>query len=71
MSRCRTLKVRDLRARLREFGATHSHQTGSHEMWRLPSGALIPFPGHHQNAEISRNVMGTLRKMLREHGLTL
>ncbi len=58
------MKLRDLRALLRQQGARFDRQTGSHEVWRLPSGeSLPPFPC--TSSDVSRGVAHKVVRALR------
>lgn len=61
--------VRDVLAELRRLGCEPVRTNGSHQVWRTPSGKTVPVVVNHVSAGASRNVLGTLRRVLRAEGL--
>jgi predicted RNA binding protein YcfA (HicA-like mRNA interferase family) len=66
-----SIKVRVFRQLLAQNGCTRIRQTGSHEVWELPNGHRIPLVVHQPNAELSRNVLGSMRREFERAGLVV
>jgi predicted RNA binding protein YcfA (HicA-like mRNA interferase family) len=61
----RSSKIREIQAELRALGARRLRCRGSHECWRLPSGALVVLKVSHPGAPASRVVRGALSRAIR------
>ena len=68
----RTPKVRELVEFLKEKGCTYEQvDSTSHQKWRTPGGTMFPIVVNHKNAEVSPNVLATVRRHLRAEGVRL
>ncbi len=63
------MKTKDFRKRLKALGCSIARQSGSHEMWVCPSGRTLP-PVVTSQREVSRRVITSVLRVLREEGLT-
>ena len=64
------MKTKDFRKRLKALGCTVCRQSGSHEIWACPNGHKLP-PVVTNQREVSRRVLTSVLRVLREEGLIL
>jgi predicted RNA binding protein YcfA (HicA-like mRNA interferase family) len=62
-----SIKIRDFQRLLREIGAQEVRTSGTHQIWELPNGHRIPLV--LGNGELSRNVLGSMRREFKNAGL--
>ena len=59
------MKVRSLVAFLEQHGCVPKRTCGSHRMYELPNGTVVPVVVNHLNAEVGRDVLASVRRALR------
>ena len=64
--------VREMRWALAQLGCKLERFSGSHEIWKTPSGvSLPPMKGNHASERVSRKVLRDIRNALEAAGLNL
>lgn len=63
------MKTKDFRKQLKALGCTLARRSGSHEVWACPTGRRLP-PLVANQREVSRRVLTSILRVLREEGLT-
>jgi predicted RNA binding protein YcfA (HicA-like mRNA interferase family) len=66
------MSVRELLQDLRALGCQPERTSGSHQVWCTPGGTpLPPVVVNHANADVTRLVLSSIRRVLRREGLRL
>lgn len=65
------MKVRVLVSQIQAAGCIPVRVKGSHQVFRTPSGNSIPLVINHQNAEVTPNVLASVRRALQSEGIRL
>jgi predicted RNA binding protein YcfA (HicA-like mRNA interferase family) len=58
------VKVRNLLTALRAAGGTPIRCRGSHQQWRFPDGQQVTVVVNHMNAEASKVVLASVRRIV-------
>lgn len=62
-----SVKIRVFQKKLKDLGATEVRVSGTHQIWELPNGHRIPLV--LGAGELSRNVLGSMRREFKAAGL--
>jgi predicted RNA binding protein YcfA (HicA-like mRNA interferase family) len=63
------MKVREMAQKLNSMGCAQIRTNGSHQVWRTPKGGAVTIVCNHSNAEVSKTVLSSVRRVLKAEGL--
>jgi len=66
----KVIKVRDLVEILKSAGAVAVRVRGSHQVWKMPNGRSTTIVVNHMNADATRRVLASVRRLLVGNGDT-